>query len=67
MGSNYGNTIALWDQLFGTYVDPAPYINCETGIAEGTRDFLGELARPLEKRYRRRGNADFAPVDQAAV
>ena len=54
MGSNYGNTITLWDKLFGTYVDPAPYVNCETGIAEGTRGFLGELVRPFERRYWKR-------------
>lgn len=52
MGANYGNTVTLWDRLFGTYVDPAPYVDCETGIAEGTRGFLGELARPWERRYR---------------
>ena len=52
MGSNYGNTVTLWDKLFGTYVDPAPYLDCETGIAEGTRGFLGELGRPFERRYR---------------
>jgi sterol desaturase/sphingolipid hydroxylase (fatty acid hydroxylase superfamily) len=59
MGSNYGNTITLWDRLFGTYIDPAPYVNCETGIAEGTRDLGGELLRPFEARYWRRsaGNA----------
>lgn len=51
MGANYGNTITLWDRLFGTYTDPAPYLNCETGIAEGTRDVAGELLRPFEARY----------------
>ena len=51
MGANYGNTITLWDRLFGTYTDPAPYVNCETGIAEGTRDVAGELLRPFEARY----------------
>jgi sterol desaturase/sphingolipid hydroxylase (fatty acid hydroxylase superfamily) len=51
MGANYGNTVTLWDKLFGTYVDPAPYLGCETGIAEGTRDFWGELVRPFEARY----------------
>ena len=51
MGANYGNTITLWDRLFGTYTDPAPYLNCETGIAEGTRDIGGELLRPFEVRY----------------
>lgn len=54
MGTNFGNTVTLWDKLFGTYLDPAPYVNCETGIAEGTRDALGELARPFEARYRRK-------------
>ena len=51
MGTNYGNTVTLWDRMFGTYVDPAPYVNCETGIAEGTRGFTGELLRPFERRY----------------
>lgn len=51
MGANYGNTITLWDRLFGTWSDPAPYVNCETGIAEGTRDVAGELLRPFEPRY----------------
>jgi sterol desaturase/sphingolipid hydroxylase (fatty acid hydroxylase superfamily) len=54
MGSNYGNTLTLWDRLFGTYIDPAPYVNCETGIAEGTRSLRGELLRPFEARYWRR-------------
>jgi sterol desaturase/sphingolipid hydroxylase (fatty acid hydroxylase superfamily) len=51
MGANYGNTITLWDHLFGTYTDPEPFVNCETGIAEGTRDVAGELLRPFEPRY----------------
>ncbi len=54
MGANFGNTVTLWDKLFGTYTDPAPYVNCETGIAEGTRDYFGELARPFEARYWRK-------------
>lgn len=54
MGTNFGNTVTLWDRLFGTYLDPAPYVNCETGIAEGTRDAMGELARPFEARYWRK-------------
>jgi sterol desaturase/sphingolipid hydroxylase (fatty acid hydroxylase superfamily) len=54
MGHNYGNTVVLWDWLFGTYLDPAPHVNCATGIAEGTRDFVGELARPFEARYWRK-------------
>jgi len=67
MGSNYGNTITLWDRLFGTYIDPAPYLNCDTGIAEGTRGFVGELVRPFEARYRRRSPAGALPADQAAA
>ncbi|WP_086617326.1 sterol desaturase family protein [Erythrobacter tepidarius] len=51
MGANFGNTITLWDRLFGTWTDPAPYLNCKTGIAEGTRDLGGELLRPFEARY----------------
>lgn len=60
MGANFGNTITLWDRLFGTWTDPAPYVNCETGIAEGTRNVLGELKRPLEARYWRASRADAA-------
>ncbi len=56
MGYNFGNTVTLWDWVFGTYRDPKPYVNCETGIAEGTRDFLGELARPFEARYWRKAD-----------
>ena len=52
MGSNYANTFAFIDVLFGTYVDPSNHADCETGIAEGTRGFWGELARPWERRYR---------------
>jgi sterol desaturase/sphingolipid hydroxylase (fatty acid hydroxylase superfamily) len=62
MGSNYGNMLTLWDKVFGTYVDPAPFVNCETGIAEGTRDALGELARPFEARYWRKPEAE--PAEQ---
>ena len=51
MGSNFGNTITLWDRIFGTYVDPSPYLKCETGIAEGSRSVWGELARPFERQY----------------
>jgi len=54
MGTNFGNTVTLWDWMFGTYLDPAPYVNCETGIAEGTRDAWGELKRPFEARYWRK-------------
>jgi sterol desaturase/sphingolipid hydroxylase (fatty acid hydroxylase superfamily) len=64
MGSNYGNMLTVWDQLFGTYVDPAPYVDCETGIAEGTRDAWGELARPFEARYWRK--AETPSVEQTA-
>ena len=64
MGTNFGNTVTLWDKLFGTYLDPAPYVNCETGIAEGTRDALGELARPFEARYWRK--SDPVQVEQPA-
>lgn len=62
-GSNYGNTVTLWDKLFGTWVDPSPYLNCETGIEEGTRSLWGELKRPWEARYRDRE----ATVEEAAV
>lgn len=47
MGSNFSNTFTFWDRVFGTYVDPKPHLGCETGIAEGTRGILGELARPF--------------------
>lgn len=57
MGSNYGNMLTLWDRLFGTWRDPAPHLNCATGIAEGTRGLWGELKRPWEPRYRGAANA----------
>lgn len=52
MGTNFGNTVTLWDKLFGTWCDPSPHLDCETGIAEGTRGWAGEIARPWERRYR---------------
>ena len=52
MGGNYGNMLTLWDRVFGTWRDPAPHLNCATGIAEGTRGVWGELKRPWEARYR---------------
>ncbi len=64
MGSNFGNMLTLWDKVFGTYVDPAPYVNCETGIAEGTRDAWGELVRPFEARYWKKPTPQ--PVEQPA-
>jgi sterol desaturase/sphingolipid hydroxylase (fatty acid hydroxylase superfamily) len=66
MGTNFGNTVTLWDRIFGTYVDPAPYVNCETGIAEGTRDAWGELKRPFEARYwaKSREKAAVAAAEQ---
>ena len=60
MGANYANTFAFIDVLFGTYVDPAPHVDCETGIEEGTRGFWGELARPWEARYRHAGRPEKA-------
>lgn len=60
MGTNFGNTVTLWDRMFGTYLDPAPYVNCETGIAEGTRDAWGELKRPFEARYWRKDRDETA-------
>lgn len=66
MGSNYGNTVTLWDKMFGTYVDPSPYLNCETGIAEGTRGLGGELLRPFEQRYwHRKCEEETAEIEPA--
>lgn len=65
MGTNYGNTLTLWDRAFGTYVDPRPHLDCETGIAEGTRNLGGELLRPFERRYWRR--ATDVPVEVKAT
>ena len=47
-GSNYGGVLTLWDRLFGTWIDPAPYLDCRTGVDGGSRGFLGEVARPFE-------------------
>jgi len=66
MGANYGNTFTLWDRVFGTYTDPAPYVNCATGIAEGTRNLGGELLRPFEVRYWKRRPAPVT-ADQSAA
>ena len=60
MGTNFGNMLTIWDQLFGTYCDPTPHLNCQTGIAEGTRDAWGELARPFEARYWRKPSVEVA-------
>lgn len=65
MGTNFGNTVTLWDKLFGTYVDPKPYLNCETGIAEGTRGLGGELLRPFDRRYW--GGTPEAPAETEAT
>ena len=45
---NFGDTLILWDRLFGTYVDPAP-IPREFGLADANdRDtYLGQLLLPL--------------------
>ena len=67
MGTNYGNTITLWDKLFGTWCDPAPYLDCETGIAEGTRGLWGELKRPWEARYRARRAPEPAASEEVAA
>lgn len=47
-GSNYGGMLTLWDRLFGTYIDPAPYVDCSTGVDGGSRGLVGEVARPFE-------------------
>lgn len=47
-GSNYGGVLTLWDRLLGTWIDPAPYLDCRTGVDGGSRGFLGEVARPFE-------------------
>jgi sterol desaturase/sphingolipid hydroxylase (fatty acid hydroxylase superfamily) len=65
MGANYANTFAFIDRAFGTWRDPAPHLNCETGIAEGTRGLLGEIARPFEARYRN-PKAAAAETEEAA-
>lgn len=67
MGTNYSNTITLWDKLFGTWCNPAPYLNCETGIEEGTRGIWGELKRPWEARYRRSMKPGDGMPDKANV
>lgn len=65
MGSNYGNMLTVWDRLFGTWRDPAPHLNCATGIAEGTRGIWGELVRPWEARYHTPRPADDGPLEPA--
>ncbi|MXO59176.1 sterol desaturase family protein [Altererythrobacter salegens] len=48
MGQNFGGFFSIWDRLFGTFDDASCHLNCRTGIAGGSRLFLGELARPFE-------------------
>ena len=67
MGTNYGNTITLWDKIFGTWCNPAPYLDCETGIEEGTRGFWGELKRPWEARYHKPMTAKDEIPDKASA
>lgn len=62
-GTNFGNTVTLWDKMFGTWLDPEPYLGCETGIEEGSRGVVGELIRPWEARYRRKTD----PLEEAAA
>ena len=68
-GSNYGGVLTLWDRVFGTYVDPAPYVDCRTGVLGGSRGFVGELARPFQAwaaaRTAARSAASSLPRDQA--
>ncbi|MDC0886938.1 sterol desaturase family protein [Altererythrobacter sp.] len=59
-GSNYGGMLTIWDRVFGTYVDPAPYVNCRTGVDGGSRGLLGEIARPFAIWFRPR-QGDQAP------
>ncbi len=66
MGSNYANTVTIWDRMFGTWIDPAPHVNCETGIAEGSRGIWGELKRPWERRYRMGGQTE-TEADEATA
>ncbi|WP_284125795.1 sterol desaturase family protein [Parerythrobacter aestuarii] len=47
-GSNYGGVLTLWDRVFGTYIDPASYVDCSTGVDGGSRGLIGEVARPFE-------------------
>lgn len=61
-GANYGNTITLWDRMFGTYTDPRPYLNCKTGVCGGSRGLVGELARPFVRERKA-----FAGTDQPAI
>lgn len=48
---NFGDTLILWDRLFGTYIDPAP-VGRDFGLADaGDRDtYLGQLMSPLKSR-----------------
>lgn len=48
---NFGDTLILWDRLFGTYIDPAP-IPRDFGLADANdRDtYLGQLMSPLKLR-----------------
>lgn len=48
MGQNFGGFFSIYDRMFGTFDDASSHLRCKTGIAGGTRNVVGELARPFE-------------------
>ncbi|WP_305095736.1 sterol desaturase family protein [Croceibacterium aestuarii] len=62
MGQNFGGFFSIWDRLFGTFDDASEHLDCRTGIAGGSRPFLGELARPFEAVIRRARRASPSPA-----
>lgn len=47
-GSNFATVFTFWDRAFGTWQSPQGLEQVATGIAGGSRGFIGELARPFE-------------------
>jgi ornithine lipid hydroxylase len=63
--SNFGGITYLWDQLFGTYHDPARHAFTEFGLGDGIvlpRGFVAQLALPFQAQPQDRLVADRADV-----
>lgn len=62
--SNFGNKLSIWDQLWGTYLDPAHQHVSALGIAEdqGDGQFLRQLLQPFRQRQPPQSETPEAPT-----
>ena len=47
-GHNFATVFTFWDRWFGTWLPGEGFERCSTGVDEGSRKFIGEMARPIE-------------------